>query len=379
MRCGVLAAAFVLSLAPLCAQRQKLSINAETPEGQLLQKASQESDDTQKLALLEEFLSKYPAHDGAGWAWSQAVPLYLKAQQFDKTVDGATKALAIDPSNAVVAYQALEACEQKKDYEGIKAWSAKTREAADKVLESQKPTDADELENWNRDVDYAKQVKTRADYSLYAAAVQCPDPKMTVSLCEALEKQNPSSEYLPQAAGRYFVALRQSGQEPKAVALAEKMLAKDQTNEDMLVVAASHYMDPKSKDDDKALGYATKLVDLMNTKPAPQGVPPADWDKKKDSLIGLGYWMQGMIYGGQSKWPQTDKSFRAALPHIQGNDLLAPAYFYIGLADFRMSEGPKGNKALLGDAKKFNQLCANIKSPYQAQAQKNIAAMAAAK
>jgi hypothetical protein len=277
----------------------------------------------------------------------------------------------------VIAYQALQASEKKTDYEGIKKWSAATAEAANKVIASPKPTDEDELEAWKRDVDYSQQVIKRTEYSLYAAALQSTDPKATVSLTEELERRNANSEYLPQVASRYFLALRQSGNEAKAFAVAEKVLAKDQSNEDMLVVAASYYMNPNTKDNDKVLAYSTKLVELMTAKPAPEGVPAADWEKKKTSLLGLGHWMQGMTYGGQSKWAQTDRSFRTALPFIQGNnDLLAPAYFFLGLANFRMAEGPKGNKALMPDARKFSQLCAAIKSPYQGQAQTNIKAMA---
>ena len=374
----------LLSLALLAgmaqAQRHKFDLNTSTPEGQLLQQAAQSTDDATKIKLYSEFVEKNPKHPATAWVYDQLVPLYLKAGDYDKTIAGAEAALALDPANPVIAYQALQASEQKKDYEGVKKWSATTADAAQKVLAQKKPDDEDEVEAWKREVDYSQQVIKRTEYSLYAGVLQATDPKVQVGLYEELERRNPKSEYLAQGAGQYFLALRQSGQEDKAFQVAEKTLASDQSNEDMLVVAASRYMDPKTKDPAKSLAYATKLVELMNTKPAPEGVAAADWDKKKTSLIGLGYWIQGMNYGTQNNWAQADKAFRAALPHIQGNnELLAPAYFYLGLSNYRMAEGPKGNKALLAEARKFNQACAAIKGPYQAQAQKNLTAMGAGK
>ena len=374
----------LLSLALLAgmafAQRHKFDLNAQTPEGQLLQQAAQASDDATKIKLYNEFLEKYPKHQGAPWVYDQVVPLYLKAGELDKTIAGAEASLAIDSANPLIAYQALQASEQKKDFEGVKKWSAATADAAQKILAQKKPDDNDEVEAWKREVEYSQQVIKRTEYSLYASMLQTTDPKVQIGLYEELERRNPKSEYLTQAAGPCFLALRQLGQEDKAFLVAEKTLATDQSNEDMLVVAASRYLDPKSKDPVKSLAYSSKLVEVMNSKPAPAGVPAADWEKKKTSLLGLGYWMQGMNYGAQSNWAQTDKSFRAAMPHIQGNnELLGAAYFYLGLSNYRMGEGPKGNKALLPEARKFNQACAAIKSPYQAQAQKNLAAMGPAK
>lgn len=369
-----------LAVAPALAQRHKFDLNTSTPEGKLLQEAGQAADDAGKIKLYNEFLEKNPKHAAAAWVYDQVVPLYLKAGDFDKTIAGAESSLAIDPANPVIAYQALQASEQKKDFEGVKKWSAATEAAARKVLALPKPADEEEVEAWKREVDYSQQVIKRTEYSLYATMLQAADPKAQVGLYEELERRNPASEYLGQGAGRYFIALRQTGQEEKAFRVAEKALAVDQNNEDMLAVVASRYLDPGTKDPAKSLAYAAKLVEVMNAKPAPEGVPAADWEKKKTSLVGLGYWIQGMNHGSQSNWAQTDKAFRAALPMIQGqNELLAPAYFYLGLANYRMGAGPKGNKALLADARKFNQACAALKSPYQAQAQKNLTAMGAGK
>jgi tetratricopeptide (TPR) repeat protein len=148
-------------------------------------------------------------------------------------------------------------------------------------------------------------------------------------------------------------------------------LATDQSDEDMLLVVADSYL-RNNKNPDKVLAYSTKMVEVMTAKPKPEGVSDADWDKRKTLVIGLGHYMSGKIYMNQQKFPQADKELRDALPLIGNNkDLKAETTFLLGFANYRMKKIP--------DAIKYNQMCAEISSPYQAQAQKNIQAMRAGK
>lgn len=71
--CHVLFALLAVA-APLCGQRHKLTINAETPEGQELQGIGQENDAAKKMALMEAFIQKHPAHEGRGGSWSRWFP-----------------------------------------------------------------------------------------------------------------------------------------------------------------------------------------------------------------------------------------------------------------------------------------------------------------
>jgi len=356
------------------AQRQKFQLNTETPEGQMLSQAAMETDDAKKLALYEQFLAQHPKHAGSAWAWAQIQPMYMKAEQWDKVIAAADAAIALDPSNAVIAYNALQACEKKKDAACVLDWSKRTEDAAQKTLAVPKPEDEEEAEGWTREVDFAKQVMTRCAYSLYATALQAADPKVIVELGSALDERHPDSEYVPQLAGRYYLALQQSGDKEKALALALRTVEKDKTNEDLLYVAAENLLQGK-QEPEKVIEYSQALVSLMETKPAPQGVDPAAWEKKKTTLVGLGHWMTGMAYAGQSNWAETDKAFRASLEGITGNnDLLGPAYFFLGLANYNMSKAQKNSK-LRAEASRFNELCSKIRGPYQQQSIRNLNAI----
>ena len=346
-------------------------IDASTPEGQALQKIGQESDDAKKTPLLEEFVTTYPASASIGWVLEQLQPAYVKAGKFDEALGLGDKLLAMDGDDTEAALQNLKAAEGKKDAALVLKWSDRTDQNAKKVLAQPQPKGEDELDAWKKHQDYAKQVDQYTEYTLYSAAVQAADPKQKLQLVSALRTRNAQSQYLPQMAQQEFLAYRQSGDNAKAVALAEGILATDQTNEDMLLVVADSYMQKKSNPD-KVLTYSAKMVEVMSAKPKPEGVGDADWEKRKNLIVGLGHQWSGKTYMDQNKFPQADRELRLALPLISGdNNLKGETTFLLGLANYKMKKIP--------DAIKFNQMCAAIRSPYQAQAEKNIKAMQSGK
>lgn len=363
--------AVLLALSAL-AQRPHFELDASTPEGRLLQDASQTDDEAKKVELFEEFISSHAGHAGVTYAWMQLQPLYLKAGNFDKVIQAAEAILPKDPMNSHAAYNALQAAEKKNDPEGIKSWSARTVEAAQKMLASPKPSGEDAAEEYAREIDYAKQVIVRCEYSLYAGALAATDPKVTVDLARTLETRHPQSQYIPQVSSRYFLALQQTGDRDNALRVAERGLQADKTNVEMLLVAADGYL--QKKELDKSIGYSQELVTALEARTAaPEGMDAAAWESRRKTLLGLGHWMQGMAFSQQTKWAETDKAFRASLPLISGNnDLMAPAYFYLGVANYNMA---KGNPKLRVEARRFNEACVKITGPYQQPCTKNLNAI----
>ncbi|MBI3680380.1 MAG: hypothetical protein HY235_08280 [Acidobacteria bacterium] len=364
-----LAALMIVVAGTLNAQRHRLTINAETPEGQQLQQIGQESDEGRKAALMEDFVQKYPKHEGAAWVYEQLLAAHLKTSQFDKAIAAGEKLLAIDPDDVPSAHNVLKAAEGKKDADVVMHWAGITSKAARKAAAAKKSEDEEE-ERWKAMVDYARQVDTYTEYSLYATALQLPDPAKRIALYEALEAQNIQSQYLPQLVGTYFLALRQSGANDKAFAVAEKVLEKDQSNEDMLLVVVDNYFNQKANPD-KVITYSGKLVEVMGQRKQPEGVSAADWDKRKNLLTGLGYWYAGVTHGNQSNFKECDEVLRQALPLVKENDALtAQALFYLGLANYKLGDAAKDKKRI-AEALKFSVDCARMKSPFSGQATKN--------
>lgn len=357
------------------AQRPHFEINAEAPEGLMLQQAAQAEGEAKQIELYEAYLAKYPAHEGIWWANAQLVPLYLKAGSYDKVIRSASAVLAKDPLNSPIAYNALEAAEKKNDVALVKEWSGRTAEAAQKMLATPKPSDEDEAAEWAREADYARQVITRCEYSLFATALAATDPKVVIDLASTLAERHPGSQYFPRVAPKYVASLQQTGEKDRARSVAEAALEQDNSNEHLLVIVADSYL--AAKNNEKALQYSQTLVGVLEQKQPPEGIDSAAWAKKKQALLGLGHWMSGMVYSDQNKWADADKSFRTSLPLIAGNnDLLAPAYFYLGLANYNLS---KANPKLRAEAQRFNSLCTKIPSPYQQRAVQNLNSINAGK
>lgn len=361
---------------PAAAQHKPYTIDASTPEGRLLQVAGQEEDTAKKTELLEDFAARYPKHDGIGWAYAQLLPIYVKAGQLDKALAAGDKVMAVDPDDLETALAALKALEANKDPDNVKKWSGLTSGIARKTISAQKPADVD-ADEWKQKMDYAKQVDIYCEYALYASALASPNPAKTIELVEALEQRSPQSQYLAQSYGSYFRALLQAKNTEKAVAVSEKLMAAGQADEDMLITVAEYNFN-KQQSPDKVIAVSTKAVEVLNAKAAPAGVDPAVWAKAKNAKLGAAHWYAGMTYANQNKFPQADTELRAALPNVEGNDWFkGGALFTLGLANFKMGESAKGgsgSKQIL-DAYRFSQQSAAIKSPWQALAQKNVAAI----
>ncbi len=358
--------ALALAVAPADASGQCFNlaeVNAETPEGQLLQHIGQESDEAAKLQLLENFAAQHPRHEAAGWVYEQLQAAYIKADNHDRALEVGEKILALSPTCVESAHQSLKAAEAKKDPGLVLEWAGRTSDVALKVANAPKPADEDEVEAWKNRADWAKQVNTYTEYSVYAMALQASDPKKKIELIEALEKRNASSEYLSKAYGQLFLAYRQTGENDRAIALGEKVLATDQSDVDMLIVVASDYL-AKKKEPDKVHAYAAKAVELVSAQPTPEGVSDEDWKKRRDALLGVAHFLSGSLYYTQGRWAQADAQLRRGLPFLDNQEIKAEALYYLGFANYKMEKGQ--------EAANYFRQCAAIKSRFQAAAARDL-------
>ena len=270
----------VALLAGLCSSSwgQKLLIDASTAEGKALSEITEQQDAAHKQTMLEAFLTTYPKSSQAGWVYGQLQSIYLQEKQYDKVLEAGEKALTGGADSVDLAYNNLKAAEAMNDPDSIAKWSAETSRLARKVEQSTQPLDDDAKAR----IDYAKQMDTYSEYSIYATVLKTTDPAKIIALVEPLEQRNPKSEYLSKSYGMYLNALRKTGQDDKAGAAAEKEADRDPNNEDVLLIAADYNMQRQNQD--KALAYATKLSEVMQAKTKPAELGDADWEKKKETL-----------------------------------------------------------------------------------------------
>ncbi len=373
MKTWAIPAIILLSLGTAAAGRHQPTAEAGSVQELLLQQIKSESDDAKKLVLLEQFAAAYPQHEALPWVYEQMIDSYSKTSQLDKALGSCDKLLALDPADVESAHACLKTAEAKKDPDLVLKYSAAASAAARKVAAAPRPDDESE-DGWKDRVEFARGVDTYSEYSLYAMALQTASLKKKMQLSDALEQRNPQSQYLPQLTEHIFLASIQAGDTAKAVALAERIVAKNPDNEDMLLAVASSYL--TSKQPDKALALAGKVIGVTNAKARPEGVNEADWQTHKLQVTGRAEWIRGVVYAGQRKWAAADHSLRAALPGIKNSqEITAESLFYLGVANYQLAEAGEVDRAL--DAVRFSEQCAAIAGRYQEAARKNIRAIRA--
>jgi hypothetical protein len=276
------------------------------------------------------------------------------------------------PDDLEEALNGLKEAESKKDPALVKKHAAETCALARKAIATLAPESDDEKEAWTQRVAYARAVELQVEYALYATALQAP-AAAAVELLAALEEQNPRSRYLDSGYAHYFVALTKVGAASKIPAIAEKAIVQFPANEDLLLVAADSAMNRKQSD--RALGYAKQLVAVVGKHPRPEGMSAANWERKKTAALGRGYWIAGMVHAEKNQYSPADQALRAALPLIQGNDLMtAGALFYLGVVNYQLGR-LTNNKPQVLEAVKFSEKAAAITSPYHMQALRNAHVM----
>jgi tetratricopeptide (TPR) repeat protein len=80
------------------------------------------------------------------------------------------------------------------------------------------------------------------------------------------------------------------------------------------------------------------------------------------------YSTNGEQYFNEGKLAPADQELRKALPLVEENATVKPeVLFYLGLSNYKMEKAQ--------DAYNFFRACAALKSPFQAQATKNLTAI----
>lgn len=358
----LLAVSGVLSLT--AQEKQNFVINPSTPEGQLLQSLGQETDDTRKISLAQDFLAKYPKNEAAGWVAAQLESGLLAEKDNDKVLEVAETAYANGP-DMDAAYFALKAAVAKEDIAQAKKWSARTSEAASKITASAKAPADDDAKH---QLEYAKEVHEYADYALYVLALKA-QPKEVIELVDQMEKQDPTSQYLPLASGSYFTALEKAGEGAKACPAAERMSAGASKNVEAMLVAANCSM--RAQKGAGMVTYGSKAMEALGSRGKEEGLSDAEWASKKENMLGNAHWYVGVGYSLEGKYGPANKSLRVALPLLKGSEQLrGECLFYLGLANYSLGKAI-GDRGQMRQGLQFFQQAAAVTNPLQDQASRN--------
>jgi tetratricopeptide (TPR) repeat protein len=358
------AAVFVLLIPATLAQRYSPVANPDSQEAQFIDLINLQSEETKKLALLEQFTQRYPKHQAVSWAYEQLQLSAIQASQWDRALTFGEKLVQINPDDMDTAQLNIKAAESKGDRTTLKLWTDYASRVAQRILESPPPKDPEQLEEWKKRTAIASQYAVQDEYALYKKALESGDPRQQIKLLDELLKRNSDTTYLPQALVIYLNAYRATGDHRNALLSAERILKTDPNHEDALLTAAEAYLQRGSAPD-KVLAYSARIVAVMNTKKKPAIVRQEDWDRKKSIYIGTAHWMIGNTFIAQNRFVQADTALRAALPMLRHNEQSsASILFYLGWANYKMEN--------FVEAARFYKQCSVLHGQFQEQALKNL-------
>ena len=357
------AAAITLSCQLALAQRYTAAnSDPDSPEGQFIELIEQ-SENAQKLALMEQFTQRFPKSLALSWAYEQIQTAAMQAGQWDKALVFGEKLEQLHPDDVETAQLNIKAAESKGDKTTAKLWSDYVQRIAQRVLESPPPKDPEMLEEWKRRTAIASQYAAQDEYAIYKKALDSGDPRQKIKLLDELLRRNPDTQYLSQALVIYLNSYRALGDSKNSLLYAERILRSDQHNEDALLIAAEAYA--RSGSPERVVAYSSRLIDLMRTKSKPAIVRQEDWDRKKAFYTGSAYWMIGNVHINQNRFTQADSALRAALPLLRQNEQSeASVLFYLGWANYKMEN--------FNEAVRFYKQCMAFRGQFQKQAAKNL-------
>jgi len=351
----------ILVAAPGWAQLRNVTINTESDEGKLLQAAGDQSDPSGKVKLLEEFLTKFAAHEAAGYVHLQLLTEYLKLNNFDKALEHGQKAQPKAPNDLELAHFLVKAAEGKADPEILAKTVDTTHAVCAKVASSPKPSDAEEEAAWKNNVAFAGQVQQYNQHALFGVALKQTAPQAKVLLLDTLRKNYPGGQFDKNLDAQYVEAYRALGQFDKMSTAAEAALATEPDNEAFLYMVGESYVDPAKAKLPEAQANAEKILATLPNKPKPEGIADDAWAKHKSTYIGLSTSLLGRALASQGKCAPAHKTLLGAVKELKGNnDALAPVFYFLGYCSARIERH--------SDAVNYLGQASKIPGPYQAPA-----------
>src|SRR5271157_753004 len=349
------------------AQNTPIVIPAGTPEDKDLAAITAESDAQKRIAMYQEFLTKYADNKAATaygeWQLSQQ---YLTAGDTAKAMECGTKALEAYPNNLDIIMSQASVAQAMKDNSKVVDYAVQGAAVFHSIAKQPKPADAADADWSSRIAGEESSAQSSYDFletSAYNAIASEQDPNKRMTEIEEFTPAFPKSKFEGQISQIALYSLRQLNQPQRLIAYGEKTLVANPDSIPTLLMMADAYAgDPK--DAAKAATYANKVLTLVGTNPASD-------DKTKKSYAGLAHTTLGRTELNQEKLVAAIADLKTAVGLLQDDPQdQQPALYYLGYAYAKQNHKADAMAAL--------QKAAAISGPYQAPAKDMLAKVSAA-
>jgi len=345
---------------------KSITTQAGTPEDKALDEITNTSDPAQKLALIEKFNADFGKGDLQLLGLDLYVSYYLDTGDFKKMAEYADKILVIDPDNFSAALHLARAESQLGDAAGVFAAGEKLSGIIARYDAQTPPAGADSswaslhkqaLADQQDQIQYVASLMANALYKVQA-------PTERAAYAERLAAMYPDSSYAIYAEKTAATAYQQAQNFPKMAAAAEKVLASQPNDTDMLVLAAEYYSS-SGEQLDKAAADATKAIQLLPTAKAPDGISADQWQKQITFQTGIAWSAQGQVLINKDDLAGAVSAFQKASPLLKGDlNSYARNLYRLGYAYARLQKIPEARAALTE--------AASYDTPYKADALKTL-------
>jgi tetratricopeptide (TPR) repeat protein len=348
-------------------------IRAGTPEDKALTEIYATTDPAKKLQLLDNFLAEFGQGDMALVAYELYITHYMGEKNYAKVFEYGEKALALDPDSFSSALNLVRTAKETGDSAKLFAYGERIAAILQRY-KAQPPPEGTDAAAWQQ-----RKASTLADvqedvnyvqYTLFTTGSQVQDPASRAELLERFAIAFPDSPYAAGAEMLAFAAYQQAQESPKALAFAEKVLAGNPNNYQMLLQLADYWTE-KGEQLDKAEEYAKKALDVLAQAQKPGYLSDEQWQQQKSLQQGLGYSVLGQAHIEKNHNPEALEAFKTASPLLKANDYLYGRNLYrLGFTLAKMNRLPEARTVL--------SECVAVNSPFKAPAQEILTKLAGA-
>ena len=348
------------------AQNTPIVIPAGTPEDKDLAAITAESDAQKRIAMYQEFLTKYADNKAATaygeWQLSQQ---YLTAGDTAKAMECGTKALEAYPNNLDIIMSQASVAQAMKDNSKVVDYAVQGAAVFHSIAKQTKPVGAADADWSSKIAGEESSAQSSYDFletSAYNAIASEQDPNKRMTEIEEFTPAFPKSKFEGQISQLALYSLRQLNQPQRLIAYGEKTLAANPDSIPTLLMMADAYAgDPK--DAAKAATYANKVLTLVG--PSPES------DKEKKSYAGLAHTTLGRAELNQEKLVPAITDLKSAVTLLQDDPAdQQQALYFLGYAYAKQNHKAEAVAAL--------QKAAGITGPYQGPSKEMLAKISAA-
>ncbi len=354
---------------------RNVEIDSQSPEGAVLTEAGIAEEASERIAILEGFLSDYPESTYLGYVLLQLQGLYTQQQDWTKAFEVGRRLLEYVPGDLEVRHNYNQSLVNSQQWPELLDALTKTKQLAEKEAAApapDNPTEDEEVLHQNT-VDYANGVVQYTEWALNEGALKAP-PDQQIRFMDKLTELYPESQYLVGIDDRYVLAYQQLGDIAGFMGALERALAGDPSNEQYLYALAEAALG--QKDTDKAVARAGELVTLMEEKPAPEGTAPEEWEAHRDRYAALGHYIQGTVHFNKGAWRTARRHLLQTVDvlHAEGGERYGILAYMLGFCYVKLD--------IAGDnipqATRWMGEAARVPNPMQAQAAQTLKAIKAA-